>query len=98
MAEDNASDGELSGIERYLNREVVIDTKSSYVYLGMLSAVEGEFIVLENADVHDCSQGRANKDLYVLDARRLGVQPNRLRVIVRRSQIISLSALDEVAG
>ena len=98
MAEDDTGDGELSGIERYLNREVVIDTKSSYVYLGLLSAVEGEFIVLEKADVHDCSQGRANKDLYVLDARRLGVQPNRLRVIVRKSEIISLSALDEVAG
>ena len=98
MAEGNAGDKELVGIEDYLKREVVIDTKSSYVYLGMLSAVEGEFIVLENADVHDCSQGRANKDLYVLDARRLGIHPNRLRVIVRKSEIISLSGLDEVVG
>ena len=98
MAESNADGKAPVSIEDYLKREVVIDTKSSYVYLGMLSAVEEEFIVLEKADVHDCSQGRANKDLYVLDARRLGIHPNRLRVIVRKSEIISLSGLDEVAG
>ena len=98
MKEDTQGHEHLSGIERYVGREVVIDTKSPYVYLGRLVSLDGEYLVLEDADVHDCSQGRTGKDLYIIEARRVGIQPNRTRVLVRQIDIISISALEEVIG
>ena len=76
----------------------MIDTKSTYVFIGRFKGVQGEYFVLEDVDVHDCSQGRANKDLYILDAKRYGVQPNRDRVVVKICETVSLSAVEEVDG
>ena len=98
MNDSAGGEKQAPGVKRYVGRDVVLDTKSNYVYLGLLKAVEDGFFVLEDADVHDCSQGRAGKDLYVLEAKRVGVVPNRTKVLVRESEVISVSALDEVSS
>ena len=52
--------------------------------------------MLSDADVHDTSEGHSGKDLYVLEARRNGVQKNRNEVTVRRSLVVSVSKIDDV--
>ena len=95
---DKTDGQDPSGIQAYVGREVVLDTKSTYVCVGSLRALEGGFFVLEDADVHDCSQGRSGKELYILDAKRVGIVPNRERVLVRESEVVSVSALEDVSG
>ena len=97
MADEGVSGGPLSGLEGYLGKVVVIDTKSSYVFIGRFAGVQGEYFVLEEADAHDCSQGRANKDLYIVDARRYGFHPNRERVVVKICETVSMSEIGEVS-
>jgi small nuclear ribonucleoprotein (snRNP)-like protein len=81
---------------RFLGRIVVVDTDSSFLYLGTLKAVSDHFVVLEGVDVHDRRETPTTKEKYVLDAKRYGVRPNLKDVSIRKSVIVSLSRLEDV--
>jgi len=83
-------------LARLLDRTVVLDTAGPIVYLGVLKEVSEVGFWLEHADVHDCRDGHASKELYLIEARRDGVTPNRRRVFVMGSTVLSVSALDEL--
>ncbi len=84
------------GLEPLRGRVVVIDINAAYVYAGTLADFDSQFFVLENADVHDLRDATTNRELYVLETRTHGVRANRQRVLVRRDQVVSISALDDV--
>ena len=79
-----------------IGREIVIDTDSSYVYLGVVEAVDEQTVTLAAADVHDVHDTPATKEIYVHTSRRHGVRSNRERVVIFLSRIVSFSLLDEV--
>lgn len=83
-------------LTEFLGREVVLDVASPYVFLGTLVAVDRGALVLEEADVHDLRDTQTNRERYVIEARQHGIRANRRRVVVRREEIVSLSALDDV--
>jgi hypothetical protein len=82
--------------ERLIGRAVVLDTGTSIVYVGTLLEVTEHTFVLEQADIHDCRNGHASPESYIADAGRGGVTPNRNHIVVMRSRIMSVSALDDV--
>ncbi len=79
-----------------IGKEVVLDTAGSILYLGRLEAVTPEGFWLSEADVHDRDEGHMNKEHYVVEARRGGICPNRQRVMVMRSVVMSISALEDI--
>ncbi|MEX0718541.1 MAG: hypothetical protein WD066_18255 [Planctomycetaceae bacterium] len=81
---------------QFLGREVVLDVTSQYVFLGTLVAIDRDALVLEEADVHDLRDTQTNRERYVLEARRHGIRANRRRVVVRRDEVVGLSALADV--
>ncbi|MBN1491237.1 MAG: hypothetical protein JXA69_15095 [Phycisphaerae bacterium] len=81
-----------------LGREVVIDTAGMIVYLGTLRADRPGGFWLENADVHNCNDGHAQKDEYIVESRLHGIHVNRRRVFVLRQAAISLSALADIVA
>jgi len=81
--------GELVG------ERVVLDTGSPTVYLGVLDAVAATGFWLNEADVHDCRDGHASPEVYVLAAATDGITPNRKRVFVLRSAVMSVSRLTD---
>jgi hypothetical protein len=89
-ADDSVSPADLIG------RAVVLDTAGSIVYLGMLRSVGPDGFWLDDADVHDCNDGHASKEQYVVESRQNGVRVNRRRVFVLHGAVISLSALEDV--
>ncbi len=90
MSDPDAALSELKG------RVVVIDVEAPYVYTGTLAELDTHHLVLENADVHDLRDAGTTRELYVLETRTHGVRANRQKVLVRRDQVISISALDDV--
>ena len=90
------ADAELQAVQHLLNEKVVVDTPWSLVYIGRLTAWSPYFVTLEEVDVHDLSQGTSSKDTYIHTARKHGIQLNRRQVLIRKSQVVSLSALDDV--
>lgn len=75
---------------------VVLDTATSIVYLGKLAGVTPDFFLLEEADMHDCNDGHAGKEVYLAEAARSGVDANRRHIAVLRSSVISLSKLSDI--
>jgi small nuclear ribonucleoprotein (snRNP)-like protein len=84
-------------LSQLIGRAVVLDVAASYVYVGTLREFDHRYLVLADADVHDLRDTTTTRDLYVLEARRHGVNVNRRSVLVNREQVVSLSALNDVA-
>lgn len=80
----------------WVGQQVVIDTNSTFVYLGTLADVKPQFVVLREVDVHDKNDSLATKERYVMDAKRFGITPNRKEVSVRIELVVSLSRLEDV--
>lgn len=83
-------------IAPHIGKPVVLDTKTPFIYLGLLQAMDDYFITLGSADVHDMEESTTPKDLYILEARRHGIQRCRHRVFVRMDQVVSFSLLEDV--
>lgn len=82
--------------ENLINEVVVLDTAETIVYLGKLVEVTEHTFVLDNADMHDCREGHANKEVYLAEACANGVEANRRNVVVMKSMIISISKLADI--
>ena len=85
-----------SQVNNMIGREVVVDTRSSYVYLGTLSDFNEDFLTLAGVDVHEMTDSHCTKELYIMEARRLGIRPNRESVKVMTRDVISISPLSDV--
>ena len=82
-------------LRKYIGRQVVIDTSGTLIYIGTLSDVGTHLLRLENADVHDLAESRTTREVYLYEAARIGIQPNRRAVMVRITQIMSITALED---
>jgi len=76
--------------------EVVLDLASQYVILGTFKGCDALHYIIDNADVHDLRDTTTSRELYVLDAKRHGINANRKRVFVRKDGVVSLSNLADV--
>ncbi len=83
-------------IEQLIGTEVVLDVTSPFVFVGTLVEFDNLYLALHNADVHDLRDTSTTREVYVLDSKRHGIRANRKRVLVRREEVVSISALDDV--
>ncbi|MGH7127858.1 MAG: hypothetical protein ACREJB_13495 [Planctomycetaceae bacterium] len=83
-------------LETYRGREVVLDSAGPFVYAGTLADFDAHYLVLTDADVHDLRDTTTTREVYVLELKRHGIPANRRRVLVRREDVLSLSALEDV--
>jgi len=80
----------------FVGKEVVLDTRGELLYVGRLEHVGEWFLTLADADVHDLSDSRTRKDVYLIEAARFGIKKNRHQVMVRSREVVSLSTLAQV--
>jgi len=85
-----------SRFSEFRGQVVVLDVASPYIYLGTLAGWDTLYFHLVDADVHDIRDTNTTRELYLVDARRLGINANRKLVLVRRDDVVSLSRLDDV--
>jgi hypothetical protein len=83
-------------LAEFVGKDVVLDTRGELLYVGRLEHVGDWFLTLADADVHDLSDSRTRKDVYLIEAARFGVKKNRHRVMVRSQEVVSLSTLAHV--
>jgi small nuclear ribonucleoprotein (snRNP)-like protein len=91
-----AERGPLGLWRSLVGSEVVVDTDTSYVYIGTLDAVDEHFLTLSRVDVHDMSDSRVTKEIYALEAMKYGVRANRTRTYLRLDRTVSVSRLEDV--
>jgi hypothetical protein len=86
----------LHPLERWRGQIVVLDTPGPLVYIGTLTDIHAEVLILQEADVHDTRDSGSTKEYYIAQSRELGVRPNRTVVVVRRDIVASVSLLEDV--
>ena len=79
-----------------IKQQVVVDTRSPWVYIGTLAEVRPDCLLLTNVDVHDSGETSTPKERYVLDSRESGIKANRRSVYVNLEYVVSVSLLTEV--
>ncbi|QDT97849.1 hypothetical protein [Gimesia aquarii] len=87
---------ECQSFEQFLGREIVVDLSSLYVIAGTLVGQDQHYLILENADVHDLRDTATTRELYVHEIGLHGLAANRSRALVSRTEVVSLSALDDI--
>ena len=83
-------------LDEMLDQKVVIDLVSPYVCLGKLTRYDDHFIELKNADLHDLRDTETTRENYVADSAATGIKRNRKRVILRRSEVVAVSKIEDV--
>lgn len=83
-------------LEKYLKQQIVLDTRSSWVYIGILESVTGNSVVLSEVDVHDGKATSTSNELYVLESKSTGIKANRKLVYVNLDYVVSFSPLEAV--
>jgi hypothetical protein len=82
-------------LKAYRDEVVVIDVAPPVVYIGRLAEADAHFVTLREVDVHELQSASVTKEVYVMEARRNGVQPTRQEVKIKASQVLSLSRLED---
>lgn len=83
-------------LEKYLKQQIVLDTRSSWIYTGVLEEVTQRCVVLSGVDVHDNKDTATSKELYVLQSKTTGIKANRQLVYVNLDYVVSFSRLEDV--
>jgi small nuclear ribonucleoprotein (snRNP)-like protein len=79
-----------------LKKQIVVDTRSPWIYIGTLAEVQADCLLLTNVDVHDSGETSTPKERYVLDSSKSGIKANRCSVYVNLEYVVSVSLLSEV--
>ena len=88
----------MDALKRMIGDLVVLDTGSPIVYIGRLKEITELTFVLTETDMHDCRDGHANKERYLIEAHEDGLQANRHEIVVMRAVVISASRLADVVA
>ena len=84
-------------MEEFVGQNVVVDLRSSFVCIGKLQRIEEHFLELRNADFHDLRDTETTRENYVAETRSTGIKRNRKRVLVMRSEVVAIAALEDIA-
>jgi small nuclear ribonucleoprotein (snRNP)-like protein len=86
----------LDLFQALMGRVVVVDTDSSFVFLGRLESADVQFLILSDVDVHETTEASLSKERYVHESHGIGVRANRKRTWVRLARVVSISPLEDV--
>ena len=83
-------------LEKNIGKQIVLDTRSSWVYIGTLEKVTGSYVVLSQTDVHESKASSTSKEVYIFETRATGIQANREMVFINLDYVVSFSLLKDV--
>ena len=87
---------DVNSWEKFVGKQVVIDTPTALVYIGILQEVGEHFLLLGDVDIYDARRSSTPKELYLVESRRFGVRKTRHQVSLRVEQVISVSKLEDI--
>jgi small nuclear ribonucleoprotein (snRNP)-like protein len=86
----------LAELQGFVGEEVVVDTKSSLIFIGKLEEITEATFVLSDVDVHDQRESQTSREVYLIDTKRLGIRKNRGRIHILAREVISISRLADI--
>jgi hypothetical protein len=78
------------------DKDLILDTDSSFLYIGKLLNVTRNFAILRDAEVHDRRESSTKNEKYLMECKKYGIRSNRKQVHVRLEKVISFSLLEDI--
>lgn len=78
------------------NKIVVIDTNTSWIYIGTLIDEDKFYYYLQNVDAFDISETTLSKHEYLMMVKKDGVVPNRKNVKVLKSKVVAITLFEDI--
>jgi hypothetical protein len=85
-------------LEEFLEQKVVIDLRSPFVCLGILTGIDELHLELRDADLHDLRDTRTSRENYVAAAKATGIKHNRKYLLIVRSDVAAIARLKDVVA
>ena len=82
-------------INEMLNQVVVVDMRSPYVCMGLLTRIDDRALELRDADLHDMRDTVTTRENYIAASHATGIKRNRKRVLLLRDDVVAVSRLDD---
>ncbi len=79
-----------------VSKVVVLDTATSWIYIGTFDSEDDSYYYLSNADAFDISEINMTKHEYILKVKKDGLVVNRRNIIVHKEKIIALTLLEDI--
>lgn len=79
-----------------VSKVVVLDTATSWIYIGTFENEDDRYYYLSNADAFDISEVNMTKHEYILKVKKDGVVVNRKKIIVAKDKIVALTLLEDI--
>ncbi|MFP4027472.1 MAG: hypothetical protein ACLFWL_06760 [Candidatus Brocadiia bacterium] len=88
---------DLTGaFSEFAGENIVVDTRSPFVYIGRLERVSHNALILSDADVHNINETSTSTGRYLLETQKHGIRINRRSVTVLVREIVSISRLNDI--
>lgn len=78
------------------DQAVVAEISQDFTVFGTLIDWTESFLVIANADLHSQTEANSSRDIYALEARDIGIRPNRKQLLVPRANLLAIARLDDV--
>ena len=82
--------------KKYIKKKIVVDTNSSWIYIGTLKNVGENSIELTDVDVHDSKDTATTKEIYLVHSKETGIKSNRESVFINLDYVVSFSPFVKV--
>ena len=82
--------------KKYIKKKIVVDTNSSWIYIGTLRNIGENSIELTDVDVHDSKDTATTKEIYLVHSKETGIKSNRESVFINLDYVVSFSPFDKV--
>ncbi|MBN1810181.1 MAG: hypothetical protein JW909_14040 [Planctomycetes bacterium] len=83
-------------VRNLLGENVVVDTDTHLIYLGILKEVGDDYLLLGEVDVHSQYDSHSSREIYLMDAGKYGIRQNRKGTVVLLSRVVGVSRLDDI--
>ena len=80
----------------YYKEKVLLDTPSSWVYIGTFTGEDDISFYLEDADAFDVSETSISKHEYARMVKKDGVAPNRKKVVVLKNKVTAITLIEDI--
>jgi hypothetical protein len=77
---------------------VVVDTKGPEIFVGRCDDENEQVVILLDVDVHREGDGGRSKNEYVERAAQFGVWKKHDRMVIERTQVVSVKPLGEITS
>lgn len=87
---------DVEWINAFIGEDVIAEIGDGFTVYGTLSELALGHLVFTQADLHNQREANSTSEIYAIEAKTIGVRPNRERLCVPLHRLIAISRIADV--